>query len=233
MSNFLINIYKEIASSYELTNRLFSFGLDMRWRKKAIKEIPTQKNAKWIDVCTGTGEFVVSLKKIADPSTEVYGLDFSEEMLEIAKNKKAAKHIKFIKSSAYELPFPENTFDLVTISFAMRNLKTGIKEFSLLLSEIQRVLKPGGMFLNLETSQPELPLINILFRFYVKLMIPTIGSLFSKKTAGYKYLANSTINFFTAEALSEQLEKAGFVDVTSKKLFMGAIAIHKAKKISK
>jgi demethylmenaquinone methyltransferase / 2-methoxy-6-polyprenyl-1,4-benzoquinol methylase len=230
LANFLLEIYRDIASRYELTNHVLTFGLDYYWRKKAADIAASGNGNRWLDMCTGTGEFALALKKRVPDDTVIHAADFSSHMLQIAENKKEAKGIIFQNASSYDLPYENDYFDLVTISFALRNLRTGTKKFNIVFDEIFRVLKPGGRFINIETSQPGSLFVKFIFKLYVKYFTPFLGGLISGSPKGFKYLSASILNFYSASNLSHVIEKSGFQNVQYTNLLFGIISIHKAAK---
>lgn len=223
MNNNLKKIYSEINGSYETVNHAITLGLDILWRKKAVKAALSFKPLKCLDICTGTGETAIYLKERLPKGATVTATDFSKEMIAVATAKKESAGIVFHVDNAYELPFKDAEFDVVTISFATRNLNTSHDALVKAFKEIHRVLRPDGHFINLETSQPRSALIRALFHAYVKLVVYSLN-------AGYKYLASSMRSFYTAEELSMILKEAGFTKVTYTPLMFGAAAIHVVEK---
>lgn len=223
-------IYQEVASSYELVNHVLTFGLDIHWRHKAVREAVKHAGSRWLDVCSGTGELAQKFAKAAGTHTSVsvYALDFSYPMLRRAKSKKGLANVKFTLADVSLLPFPDNTFDLIGISFATRNLNPSQEALLRYLKEFHRILKPGGVFINLETSQPRLKFIRRLFHLYVKIMVYPIGKLFSGSESGYRYLSYTIPRFYNSQDFTDLLKKTGFQTVREKKMFLGVAAIHKA-----
>lgn len=224
MSAFLKHVYSEIAENYERVNHIFSFGLDIFWRKQLAKLVVDSGARGVLDVCTGTGETARYIKKFSEGSVHIIGADFSEEMLSEAK--KHAGDIEYRQADTSNLPFVDGFFDAVTTSFAARNLNSGDKPLVKYFKEIRRVLKKGGVFYNLETSQPSNRLVLAFFRLYVKLLVALIGRKFSGNEEGYKYLASSILAFMEPDELAEKLKEAGFLKVGYKKLCFGTAAIH-------
>jgi demethylmenaquinone methyltransferase/2-methoxy-6-polyprenyl-1,4-benzoquinol methylase len=232
------NFYSQISGSYDLTNSLLTLGLDAYWRKKAVKM--AVKNScqpgRILDMCSGTGQTAASLR-LSLPSnnnTQIIAADFSHHMLKIAmdrSNKKGLHHIYFTLSDAINLPFADNMFDIIIITFATRNLAAAPGHLLKSFREFYRVLKPGGWFLNLETSQPPLKFIKRLFHLYVKLTVAPVGRKISGSKGSYAYLSNSLRSFYSAKELTEILYEAGFETVTWKNLLFGVVALHQAKKI--
>ncbi|NOR14146.1 MAG: methyltransferase domain-containing protein, partial [Candidatus Aminicenantes bacterium] len=161
-------IYQEVAPTYELVNHILTWGFDIRWRKRAVKTTSALRGGLWMDVCSGTGELAQALARSRD-DVQVLALDFSLPMLERARQKKGLEQGFFSLGDVTRLPFAENTFDLITISFATRNLNPNPGYLSACLREFCRVLKPGGIFLNLETSQPRPPWLRRLFHLYIRM----------------------------------------------------------------
>lgn len=223
-------IYSEVADHYEFINHLLTFGLDMRWRKKAAREAAGINGTYWLDVCSGTGEMAENLLLQADHSVKIISVDFSYPMLIRAKKKAASGCISFALAEASALPFPKETFDLISISFATRNINQREDILMANLKEFHRVLKPGGFFLNLETSQPAFPIIRKLFHLYVKIGVKRIGALLSGSQAGYSYLSYTIPRFYSAPEFSKMLFETGFSHVNCHPLFLSIAAIHMAQK---
>ena len=188
-----------------------------------------------LDMCSGTGQTTAALR-LSLPSTnnsQIIAADFSRHMLEIAMDrayKKDLRHIYFTLTDAVNLPFANNTFDVITITFATRNLAAAPGHLLRSFREFYRVLKPGGWFLNLETSQPPIKFIKRLFHLYVKLTVTPVGSKISGSKASCVYLSNSIRSFYPAKELAGTLYEAGFETVTWKNLLFGAVALHQARK---
>ncbi len=259
-SRFLRSVYSRIARKYEMTNHILTFGLDILWRKKAAKmavEATTHRceqygNTReagssmapefWLDTCTGTGEMAAYLSRLvsenvsgnasenASNNVKVYGVDFSREMLTEAVKKPATAEIRFCGGDMNFLPFPDDTFSLVTMAFATRNNNPDRETLVHRFSEICRVLKSGGLFVNVETSQPPSQFIRQLVHIYIKLYVKRADLVLSGSRKGYAYLAESTLRFYGAEELAVILKEAGFVEVEPTKLMFGVAAVHKARK---
>jgi demethylmenaquinone methyltransferase/2-methoxy-6-polyprenyl-1,4-benzoquinol methylase len=228
MSDGVKRLFSEVSNTYKLVNHIITFGMDIRWRRKAVKLATIGGGLKWIDVCTGTGEMAVYLLRLAPEGTEVYTSDFSLPMLMKAKQRKEADRITFVLADSGSLPFPDGFFDLVTISFATRNINTDRKNLAQCFNEFYRVLKPGGRFVNLETSQPTSKIIKILFHLYVRSFVRVAGRIISGSESAYKYLAYTITCFYSAEDLAALIRQAGFSSVTYYRLLNGVTAIHKA-----
>ena len=221
-------LYKDVASTYEVVNHIATFGLDMRWRRRAVKGIVAMNGKLWLDVCCGTGEMSINLAKLAKNNTRIYSVDFSYDMISWAKKKQFAHKVNFALADVRSLPFPDETFDLVTISFSTRNLNLTQHEMECHLAEFYRVLKPRGQFLNLETSQPPAGLLRKAFHFYVRKIVEPVGSLISGSQSGYKYLAFTIPRFYSRDEFTSLLRQTGFSEVKSQSLLCGIAAIHSA-----
>ena len=223
-------LYREVAPTYEAVNHVLTFGLDIRWRKKAARELSGKAGEFWLDVCCGTGEMTQNLSLQAESTTRILSVDFSPEMISLARKKDYAKPILFILTDVGSLPFADATFDCLVISFSTRNINLNRREILRHLREFFRVLKPGGCFLNLETSQPSSPLLKKCFHFYIKTIVPALGSLISGARSGYRYLAYTVPRFYSSEDFTALLNQVGFREVRCQKLLFGLAAIHLAAK---
>ena len=226
----LQKVFSEIAPSYDLANHVLTLGLDIPWRKKAARLAAGRGGRTWLDVCSGPGEMARNLARLAPQGTMVVAADFTPAMLSAAAKKSARARIRLVLSEAGDLPFPDGTFDLLTISFATRNINTGRDHLLRRFQEFRRVLKRGGLFLNLETSQPNSILVRKLFHGYVKTVVKPVGTFLSGSSAGYIYLSSTIPRFYGASALAGLMSEAGFRDVSHKPLMLGAAAIHLARK---
>ena len=230
MKKGIEKIYSEVAPTYELINHVLTFGFDLYWRRKTIKIAKKTGGLLWLDLCSGTGELAKKLSQNTDQDRWVLAVDGSLPMLLRAKKKINGKNILFSIADAGILPFADNTFDLITIGFAARNLNFNTAAFLRYLKEFRRILKPGGVFLNLETSQPEKSWIKKVFHGYVRLFVKPVGYLISGSKAGYAYLSYTIPRFYDACQLSDLLVEAEFREVEHVRLFLGIAAIHKAAK---
>jgi demethylmenaquinone methyltransferase/2-methoxy-6-polyprenyl-1,4-benzoquinol methylase len=230
MSKGVLKIFSEVAHKYELVNHILTLGLDIPWRRKAAQVATSGGGALWLEVCSGTGEMAVNLKKLAAPTTKIVVSDFSMPMVSKAGAKEELSSATISLADSIQLPFLENTFDLVVISFATRNITPTRSKLLMFLREFYRVLKPGGRFINLETSQPSSALIRIAFRLYTRQVIKLVGRIISGSKTGYAYLAHTVPRFFDAEELSIILYETGFSNVKYIKMTLGTVAIHRAMK---
>jgi demethylmenaquinone methyltransferase/2-methoxy-6-polyprenyl-1,4-benzoquinol methylase len=223
--------FSAIPRHYDLINRLFTWRMDELWRKDAVREISRFHPATIMDLCTGTGDLAIRISNNSGKDAKITGFDYSLPMLEIARRKSIRKgqgRIEFIHGDAANMPFPDHYFDAIGIAFAFRNLTYKNPETHNFLKEILRVLKPGGCFVIVESSQPKNPVLRKLFRIYTQNMVYRLGSIISGNRGAYRYLSASVINFYSPNQICEILLSAGFREVTFKRLLGGIAALHVA-----
>lgn len=221
-------MFDTISKEYDGLNRVISFGIDIKWRKKVVEIVKKQQPKTILDIATGTGDLAINL---AETSAEkIVGLDISPGMLEVGKEKVKAKQldnrVEMIIGDSENMPFEDNTFDAITVAFGVRNFETlenGLKD-------ILRVLKPGGTFVILETSVPTKFPFKQGYKVYSKFILPSIGRLFSKDKTAYKYLSESASVFPYGEALNNILRNIGFINVEDKPQTFGVATIYTASK---
>jgi demethylmenaquinone methyltransferase / 2-methoxy-6-polyprenyl-1,4-benzoquinol methylase len=190
-----------------------------------MKRMNVKPGSKALDVCCGTADWTIALANSVGPKGEVFGLDFSENMLKIGQKKVeqlSLKQVELIHGNAMELPFEDNTFDYVTIGFGLRN----VPDYLQVLKEMNRVLKPGGMAVCLETSQPTMFGFKQLYYFYFRFIMPTIGKIFAKSYNEYSWLQESARDFPGMKQLASMFESAGFKNVIFKPYSGGVAAVH-------
>ena len=216
-------VFESISESYDKMNSVISFQQHVLWRKDTMKRMDVKKGSTCLDVCCGTADWTIALAEAAGPEGTIKGLDFSENMLKVGKEKTASmQNVELIHGNAMELPFEDNTFDYVTIGFGLRN----VPDYMQVLRELKRVVKPGGMVVCLETSQSEIPGYRQLFRFYFKYIMPLFGKLFAKSFNEYSWLQESANDFPGMKKLAQMFKDAGLVNVTYKSYSGGAAAMH-------
>lgn len=219
-------MFSRIADRYDLLNHLLSGNTDKRWRKLVAKRLQpalSSPDARALDVACGTGD--LSLALFAATRARVTGLDFCRPMLDRAAHKaleSAGGHCVFIEGDALRLPFEDKAFDAVSIAFGLRNLSSVEKG----LSELLRVLKPGGRACILEFSKPVVPGFNLLFQLYFTHMLPRIGGLISGSSSAYEYLPASVSRFPDQKQLARRMREAGFEEVEYENLTGGIAALH-------
>lgn len=230
MSDRLKELFSEVAPTYERANHILTFGLDRLWRRRAAGRAAATGGQLWLDVCSGSGDMARALLKRASPGTRVVAADFCLPMLEQAVGPEKGRRPLAVAADVRELPFPEGTFDLVTIAFGTRNINLSRAVLAETFREFRRVLKPGGVFVNVETSQPQPKIVRALFHAYVKTAVKPVGSRISGSLPGYAYLSSTIPKFYRPEDLVTILGEAGFAGITWKRLFWGVAAIHRAEK---
>jgi len=221
-------IFSEVSFNYELVNHVLTFGLDICWRRKAAREAAKAGGSLWLDVCSGTGEMAQNLSRLAGKNVTVISADFCFPMMSKAIEKTSLHQVLFTLAEAKSLPFADRTFDLVTISFATRNINPRKDILLDNLSEFWRVLKPRGRFVNLETSQPSVKIFRRLLHFYVRLAVKPVGFFFTGSKVGYSYLSSTIPRFYPPEEFSLILSQTGFRRVYFRPLLFGVSAIHTA-----
>ncbi|MCF4102370.1 bifunctional demethylmenaquinone methyltransferase/2-methoxy-6-polyprenyl-1,4-benzoquinol methylase UbiE [Gillisia sp. M10.2A] len=221
-------MFDTISGNYDGLNRVISFGIDIKWRNKVVKLVEHTNPETILDIATGTGDLAINLARTG--AKEIIGLDISEGMLSVGRKKIADKHlsgkIKMVQADSEALPFEENSFDAITVAFGVRNFETLEKG----LTEIFRVLKPGGIFVILETSVPTKFPYKQGYKFYSNALLPLIGKAFSKDKVAYSYLSESAAAFPFGEKFNNILRKIGFINVEDKPQTFGVATIYTASK---
>jgi demethylmenaquinone methyltransferase/2-methoxy-6-polyprenyl-1,4-benzoquinol methylase len=230
----LYHMFYEVPPTYDRMNRMLTLRLDERWRKKAVLECLKSRPKCILDLCTGTGDLAVRIARITTADTEINALDFSETMLEEAQKKAVARsqgsRIRFVLGDVAAMPYPDDHFNAMIIGFAFRNLTYHNPKQDQYLSEIWRVIKPDGICVIVETSQPSSPLLKALFHFYLKVIVAGIGAMMSAHPAAYRYLGHSAKNYYSPDEVKALLQKTGFKQVHHHKLSGGVAAIYVALK---
>lgn len=230
----IVEMFDNIAKTYDLANRVLSMGIDIQWRKKgcdkAFEILKKEELEQIVDVATGTGDLLIYWKEQAQKNgieIEKYvGIDPSVGMLEVAKKK--VDFANFIEGKAQELPIGDQSTDVISISYGIRNVVDRVEA----LQEFHRALKPGGIVVILEfTKQDRSGLLDKVVDFGMKKVLPRIGGLISKNYEAYKYLPNSIEEFLTTEMLSQELEETGFEMKYTKSFSMGISTLLVAQKI--
>jgi demethylmenaquinone methyltransferase / 2-methoxy-6-polyprenyl-1,4-benzoquinol methylase len=221
-------MFDTISGNYDNLNRVISFGIDVKWRKKVLKLVAETNPESILDIATGTGDLAILMAQTK--AKKITGLDISPGMLEIGtkkiKEKNLSQTIEMVLGDSENMPFDDNFFDAITVAFGVRNFEHLEKG----LSEILRVLKPGGIFVILETSVPDKTPYKQGYNFYSKNILPLIGKLFSKDTVAYGYLSESAAAFPYGEALNNILRKTGFIMVNAMPQTFGVATIYSASK---
>ncbi|WP_016990344.1 bifunctional demethylmenaquinone methyltransferase/2-methoxy-6-polyprenyl-1,4-benzoquinol methylase UbiE [Flavobacterium sp. ACAM 123] len=221
-------MFDAISGNYDNLNRVISFGIDIKWRKKVLKIVAKSNPEIILDIATGTGDLAILMTQTN--AKKIIGLDISAGMLEVGvkkiADKKLSNTIEMVLGDSENIPFDDNYFDAITVAFGVRNFETLEKG----LKEILRVLKPNGVFVILETSVPDNTPYKQGYNFYSKNILPIIGKLFSKDDVAYGYLSESAAAFPYGEALNNILRKVGFIDVIALPQTFGVATIYSASK---
>jgi demethylmenaquinone methyltransferase/2-methoxy-6-polyprenyl-1,4-benzoquinol methylase len=215
-------MFGAIARRYDLANHTLSCGIDFYWRKRAADIVFTWRPDKIVDLATGTGDLALALQKRL-PDAEVTGVDFLAEMLELAQRKGVRQTVL---ADAMKLPFPDASFDCVTIGFGLRNMDN----WTAALGEMSRVLKRGGRLLVLEFSLPTKSIVRNIYRLYLHRCLPLLGFLLTRRKSAYDYLGDSIEEFPTGRAMLNLIEASGFSHATLQPLSYGIVTIYTAEK---
>ena len=217
-------MFDNIAPKYDFLNHFLSFGIDKIWRRKAIRLLMKHAPANILDVATGTGDFAIESLKTG--AREIVGVDISEEMLSFGRSKVktlgVANRITLQKGDAEELGFQDNYFEAVTVAFGVRNFENLSKG----LSELYRVLKPGGIVCILEFSKPSVFPVKQFYSFYSFYILPFFGRLFSKDNSAYRYLPESVERFPDGKELLAILKSSGFKETCQYRQTFGITTIY-------
>jgi demethylmenaquinone methyltransferase/2-methoxy-6-polyprenyl-1,4-benzoquinol methylase len=215
-------MFGSIAARYDLANRALSCGLDFFWRRRVVRIVEKWSPQRVLDLATGTGDLALLLQERL-PDAEITGADFSAEMLEVAR-RKGLKQTTL--ADARQLPFADETFDVVTIAFGLRNLPDWAEG----LREMRRIIRPGGHLLALDFSLPEQSLVRVLYRFYLHRIVPFLGGFLTHRPEAYDYLGESIENFPGGAAMAELIEQNGFNSATVEPLSGGIVTIYTAER---
>jgi len=224
-------LFATIARRYDLINDIQSFGMHRLWKRRVIRRARIQPGDHALDLCCGTGDLTFAL---AAQGAEVIGLDFSEPMLAVAREKAARigsagdakSRIQFIQGDAQKIPFAENSFDVLTIGYGLRNLA----DLDAGLRDMLRVAKPGGRFVALEFGKPGNALWRMIYFGYLKFMLPIFGKIFCGDSAAYAYIVESLSHYPAQQGVAEKLAQLGWRNVRVVNLLGGVMSIHCAEK---
>ncbi|CAN5901749.1 bifunctional demethylmenaquinone methyltransferase/2-methoxy-6-polyprenyl-1,4-benzoquinol methylase UbiE [soil metagenome] len=218
-------MFDDISGKYDFLNGFLSAGIDTTWRKIAIRQLSALDPKTILDVATGTADVALMAAGLLKP-TKITGIDISDGMLDIGRKKVAKlglqESIELLNGDSEAINFNDNSFDAVTVAFGVRNfqhLTTG-------LSEIKRVLKPGGKLVVLEFSKPKMPFVRSIYNFYMKIVTPNMGKLFSKNRHAYQYLDESIKKFPEGKTFTDILDKLGYQKTYCKSLSLGICSIY-------
>ena len=224
-------MFDSIAGDYDRLNHLMSLDIDKSWRRRAIRQVVDKDRPQAIlDAACGTGDFAIAIAQAANPKTQVTGVDLSENMLAVMKEKVERKglqeRISTRQGNCESLPWPDGSFDRVTIAFGIRNFE----HRELALREFLRVLRPGGRLVILELSEPENGLMRACYNLYFLHILPWIGGAVSGSKSAYRYLPASVVKFPKKQAFMQMMGDAGFTHITHKAFTFGICRMYTGEK---
>lgn len=226
-TNLVLDVFKNVASRYDIMNDVMSGGIHRIWKNKFVKQINPQAGDKILDVAGGTGDIAFRHYSHTNGQSDITVSDINPAMLAVGKDRaydRAIANMKWIEANAEKLPFPDDEFDIYTIAFGLRN----VTHIDNALAEASRVLKKGGRFYCLEFSHVDDPLIKKIYDGYSEKLIPKFGEIITNDGDSYQYLVDSIRKFPHRELLKKRLENAGFSSVSYKTMTFGVVAIHEA-----
>jgi demethylmenaquinone methyltransferase/2-methoxy-6-polyprenyl-1,4-benzoquinol methylase len=230
----LHGMFTAVPPRYDLINHVITLGQDTHWRRLAAQVCLEGNSRRILDIGCGTGDLTINIARLAGNDVAISGLDYSLPMLELAKRKAmkagVGDRVTFIEGDATQLPFPDGHLDCAGISFAFRNLTYENRLCQPHLAEVLRVLRPGGRYVIVESSQPRNYLIRAIFHIYLRCFVRPVGTLLSGNKSAYRYLAESAAAYYSPEEAGKMLLQAGFRSVTYRPLFLGAAGLHVATK---
>ncbi|MCX8641473.1 MULTISPECIES: bifunctional demethylmenaquinone methyltransferase/2-methoxy-6-polyprenyl-1,4-benzoquinol methylase UbiE [unclassified Gilliamella] len=219
-------VFHSVADKYDVMNDLMSFGIHRIWKKVTIEYSSVRKGQKVLDLAGGTGDLTAKFSQLVGDDGLVVLADINESMLKVGRDKLRDKglfkNIEYVQANAEELPFADNYFDCITISFGLRNVTDKQKA----LCSMWRVLKPGGRLLILEFSKPQYKILNKAYDLYSFTMLPLMGKVVANDADSYRYLAESIRMHPDQKTLKKMMEDAGFVDVKYHNMTGGIVALH-------
>ncbi|MFB5661665.1 demethylmenaquinone methyltransferase [Alteribacillus sp. HJP-4] len=222
-------VFESIHEKYDKMNTVISLNQHTNWRRDVMKKMNVSLGASALDLCCGTADWTIQLAEAAGENGYIKGLDFSENMLRAGQEKVARlgfENIELLHGNAMDIPFADETFDFVTIGFGLRN----VPDYDTVLREMYRILKPGGLAVSLETSQPEKRVVNKAYSIYFTKVMPLLGKYIAGKYKEYSWLQESTMSFPNKNLLSIMFAEAGFDKVQVSSYSFGAAAAHFAYK---
>ncbi len=222
---YVRQMFGEIATRYDLLNRLISLGQDDRWRRLTVRKLHLQDGQRFLDLGGGTGALTREALRLV-PDLRAVTADLTVEMLAVGRQQMTALATRWLAADSLVLPFPTGTFDAVGSAFLLRN----VADLDAALREQYRVLKPGGRWAALETSRPPRHLLTPFMRFHLRVVVPWVGKMVARHDSAYRYLQASTEGFLSPDEMAEHLEMAGFRDVGFHRLMLGAVAVYWGRK---
>jgi demethylmenaquinone methyltransferase/2-methoxy-6-polyprenyl-1,4-benzoquinol methylase len=229
-AEYVLKQFDRIARRYDLTNDAISMGMHHLWKLRAVQELGLQPAGTYLDVCCGTGDLTLRLAEALGTDGKVVGVDFSPNMLGVAKQRRKRNQsqstrskVEFIEADALALPFENASFDGAIISFGLRNLI----DYQKGINEMARLVKPGGRVINLDLGRSKVPAFAPLFALYFRHMVPLIGQLLQSDKQAYTYLPESLSTYPDPAGITRIFVQAGLSDVQHVELALGTVALHK------
>lgn len=220
-------MFAEIAPRYDLLNRLLSMRVDQLWRKRVAKLVPCTDGGPILDLCTGTGDLALMYDRECGGRVPIVAADFCTEMLEIAQRKAGNTRIQIVEADAQQLPFTDNSFEIATVGFGLRNVTDPDKG----IAEMARVVRSGGRVAILEFSKPRHWFFGRMYRLYFRFLLPLVGQMFSRsRQSAYRYLPESVLEFPDGEVLADRMRQHGLIDVWYKPFTLGIATLYVGKK---
>lgn len=228
--NLVANVFQSVASKYDVMNDLMSFGIHRLWKRYTIDCSGVRKGMKVLDIAGGTGDLTAQFSRRVGPEGEVVLADINDAMLKVGRDKLRDRgvvgNVRYVQADAEELPFDDNTFDVITIAFGLRNVTDKDKA----LRSMLRVLKPGGRLLILEFSKPVSATLNQVYDFYSFNILPQMGQVVANDADSYQYLAESIRMHPDQDTLKSMMETAGYEKVDYQNMTGGVVALHRGYK---
>ena len=224
------DVFHSVAGKYDLMNDLMSGGVHRLWKRITIEMSGVRRGNSVLDIAGGTGDLSAKFSRIVGPEGTVVLADINDSMLRVGRDRLmdrgVVNNIKFSQADAQHLPFPDNTFDVITIAFGLRN----VTDKDLALRSMLRVLKPGGRLLVLEFSKPSNPLLSKVYDSYSFSILPKLGKLFASDADSYQYLAESIRMHPDQQTLQDMMDSAGFANTDFHNMTGGVVALHRGVK---
>jgi demethylmenaquinone methyltransferase/2-methoxy-6-polyprenyl-1,4-benzoquinol methylase len=215
------DIFTRIAPRYDLMNRVMTIGMDRNWRRFVIRKARLPRGGRLLDIATGTGDIAFEALRQVE-GVRAVGADFAPGIMQVGRARDGQALVRWTAADALQLPFPDATFDAVTHGFLMRN----VIDIPGALAEQRRVLKPGGWMVSLDTTPPPDNLLQPFLTLYLTRIVPLIGALLTGHRDAYTYLPNSTLGFKSAEALRDEIVRAGFAETGFQRFMLNTVAVH-------
>lgn len=222
------DVFQNISETYDKTNDVISLGLHRFWKRAMLRRIEALKPTDILDVASGTGDIALALAE-KNPSAHVVGTDLSENMLSVARRRADSAHLKNVEfrvENAMQISLADESFDVAVVSFGLRNMPN----YEQVLSEMTRVLRPGGHLYCIDSSYPTNPIIKPFFRLYFRYIMPLLGTMVAHAPKEYKWLNASTEMFVSKDELAALMRKVGLTDVSYKSHMFGGAATHSGTK---